>query len=142
MRLSPILQAACPKVGNPLVEAVQRREPAIELLRLIQIRMAEIAATLGFMADHPATFNLVEDGRALSREVRMLKRMSELIVTAHRSMGPPALAAGHPEVRRVLSLLVDRVLEIGREVLPVASATAIEERLRVVLTSILIDPAS
>jgi hypothetical protein len=122
---------------HPLVAAVQRHDDIAELLRIIQHEMARAAAALAFMAGHPEAFDLVEDGRAITREVRLMKRLAELLIVERRKLGPPPLQPDHPQARRALGLLIERIVEIARDVLPPDKAAAIDARLR---TSIAEDP--
>ena len=115
---------------HPLLAAMQRQDDTVELLRIIQHEMARAAASLAFMAEHPEAFDLVEDGRAITREVRLMKRLAEVLIVERRKLGPPPLGPEHPQARRAFGLLVERVVEIAREVLPTDSASALDARVR------------
>ncbi|MBK6520016.1 MAG: hypothetical protein IPM79_37680 [Polyangiaceae bacterium] len=115
---------------HPLVAAMQRHDDTVELLRVIQQEMARAAATLAFMAEHPEAFDLMEDGRAITREVRLMKRLAEVLIVERRKLGPPPLGPDHPQARRAFGLLVERVVEIARDVLPADNASALDARVR------------
>lgn len=115
---------------HPLVAAVEQRLGVVDFLRVIQCELARRAAELDYMYLHSDVFDVVEDGRAITREARQLRRLAELAVAEHRVMGPPPLDPAHPHVQQFVALLMERVVGVAHEVLPVEAAAALEVRLR------------
>lgn len=118
---------------HPIVRAVVHRDEGVELLRVIQVEMSKAAAELRFLDDHRDEFEadeLLERGRDITRQVRALRRLAELECTRIRRFGRPPLRLDDPMVRRVLGLLVDRIVEVGHEVLPETKADELETKFR------------
>jgi hypothetical protein len=127
---------------HPLVVAVGRGDEGVDLLRAVQLQMARAAAELGFLDEHRHEFEdheLLERGRAVTRNVRAMKRLAELELLRIRRFGTqPTDLHADPQVHRVLDLLLDRILEVAQDVLPEAKADELDARFRVVLEA---DPA-
>ncbi len=131
------LHQLCPE-GHPLVRAVANGNEGVELLRLIRQQMAEAAAELGFLDQHRDELeaeDLLRRGRDITRIVRALKRFADLEVARLRRFGRPPVKLDDPAVLKVLDLLVERVIEIGYEVLPTANADELDQALRDSLAS-------
>jgi hypothetical protein len=123
----------CTCDDHPIVRAVVRRDEGVELLRVIQIEMAKAAAELRFLDDHRDEFEadeLLERGRAITRQVRALRRLVELECSRIRRFGRPPLRLDDPMVRRAFGLLVERIVEVGHEVLPEGKADELEVKFR------------
>ncbi len=123
----------CTGDDHPIVRAVVRRDEGVELLRVIQQEMAKAAAELRFLDENRDEYEpdeLLERGRSITRQVRALRRLAELECTRIRRFGRPPLRLDDPMVRRALGLLVERIVEVGHEVLPENTADEIEMRFR------------
>ena len=124
----PVRDITCERLErHPVVAAVEQRVGVADFLRVIQLEMARKAAELEFVRLHADFFDPVEEGRAITRAVRQLRRMAELALAEHRVMGPPPLSLANPSVDRVVALLIDRVVAVAREPLPAATIKAIVE---------------
>jgi hypothetical protein len=131
------------RVGeHPLVVAVAAGNEGVELLRVVQHEIARASAELGFLDLRRAEFEgdeLLERGRAITRQVRAMKRLAELELLRLRRFGmQPTDLHGDPQVHRVLDLLVQRICDLSEEVLPQAKASELNTKLRRVLEA---DPA-
>jgi hypothetical protein len=122
---------------HPLVLAVRDGAEGVDLLRAVQQQMARAAAKLAWLDLHRSEFEseaLLERGRAISRGVRATKRLAEMERLRTRRFGTqPTVLEGHPQVRLVLSLLLDRIAEVAHEVLSEHKADELDAKFRVVL---------
>lgn len=123
----------CSADDHPIVRAVVRRDEGVELLRVIQQEMAKAAAELAWLDDNRDEYEpdeLLERGRAVTRQVRALRRLAELECSRIRRFGRPPLRLDDPMVRRALGLLVERIVGVGHEVLPESKADELETKFR------------
>lgn len=136
MKCEPLDTNSAPRCtgdDHPIVRAVVHRDEGVELLKVIQVEMAKAAAELRFLDEHRDDFDadeLLERGRAITRQVRALRRLAELECTRIRRFGRPPLRLDDPMVRRALGMLVERIVEVGHEVLPETKADELELRVR------------
>jgi hypothetical protein len=118
---------------QPIVRAVARRDEGVELLRVIQVELALAAAELAWLDDHRCDFeddDLLARGRAITRQVRALRRLADLEVSRVRRFGRPDVRLDDPRVVRLMGLLLERVIDIGSDVLPAENAERFETTLR------------
>lgn len=123
----------CTGDDHPIVRAVVHRDEGVELLKVIQIEMAKAAAELRFLDEHRDEYEgdeLLDRGRAITRQVRALRRLAELECTRLRRFGRPPLRLDDPMVRRALGMLVERIVGVGHDVLPEAKADELEMKFR------------
>ncbi len=106
----------------------RKSSDVVARLRVIQVALARDAALLAFMSEHPDHYDTLEDGRAVSRHVRALKVLAELELRDLRLGGRPGPGPGSPEMRQVLSLLVDKIIQVAHDVLGTDTATQLERR--------------
>lgn len=122
---------------HPLVAAVREGAEGVDLLRAVQQQLARAAAELAFLDEHRAEFeadNLLERGRSITRSVRATKRLAEMELLRTRRFGTqPSVLEGNPQVRLVLSLLLDRIAEVAHEVLSEHKADELDAKFRGVL---------
>lgn len=136
MKCEPLDTNSAPRCtgdDHPIVRAVVHRDEAVELLKVIQVEMAKAAAELRFLDDHRHEFDgedLLRRGRDITRQVRALRWLAELECTQVRRFGRPPLRLNDPMVRRALGMLVERIVEVGHEVLPESKADELELRVR------------
>ena len=136
MKCEPLDTNSAPRCtgdDHPIVRAVVHRDEGVELLKVIQVEMAKAAAELAWLDEHRDEFEgdeLLERGRSITRHVRAMKRLAELECTTLRRFGRPPLRLDDPMVRQALGLLVERIVEVGHEVLPENRADELEARFR------------
>lgn len=127
---------------HPLVVAVRGGAEGVDLLRAVQQQLARAAAELAFLDEHRVEFeadDLLERGRAITRGVRATKRLAEMELLRTRRFGTqPTELHGHPQVKKVLSLLLDRIAEVAHGVLPESRADELDTKFRSTLEA---DPA-
>lgn len=102
----------------------------VSRLRVIQVALARDAALLAFMSKHPEHYDTLKDGRAVSRHVRTLKTLAELELRDLRSGAQPGPGPASPVMKEVLSLLVDKIVQVAHDVLPAATANELDDRFR------------
>lgn len=91
---------------SDLVKAIESRRPLEDRLRAVELEFARAAATLDWLAAHPCARTL-EDGRAISRRLRGLRKYLEIELRERRELGRPELDLKSDTVERVVELLLE-----------------------------------
>lgn len=96
-------------------------------LRACQMGLARQYATLRWLEEHPNDLDdLVEAGRAISRRMRALKRLTEIELKEHRlEGGSPDVDLHGPVARQVVALLVDKLANVTTDVISADDADKI-----------------
>jgi hypothetical protein len=87
----------------------------------VQLEYARAAATLAWMAEHPGPSSL-EQGRAISRRLRGLKKYVEVELRERRELGHADLDLSSPAVAEVVGLLLSTFERAASAVLPEGDA--------------------
>ncbi len=87
----------------------------------MQFEYARAAATLGWMAENPSSSTL-QDGRAISRRLRGLRKYVEVELRERRELGHADLDLSSPAVAEVVGLLLSTFERAAAAVLPEGDA--------------------
>jgi hypothetical protein len=113
----------CPPTAFPnsdLEDALSSGLPLNERLRCVQLSYARAAAALAWMAEHPGPSSL-EEGRAISRKLRGLRKYVEIELRERKELGHADLDLSSTAVAEVVELLLG-TFEAAASVLPEGDA--------------------
>jgi hypothetical protein len=120
----------CPDPStSDLEQAFSDGRPLVERLRAVEVQYARAAATLAWLAQHPDRCSL-EDGRAISRRLRGLRKLVEVELRERKQPGPPDIDLHSPAVEQVVGLLLRTFEEAASAVLPGDQALHLMEETR------------
>lgn len=109
---------------SDLEQALADGRPLQDRLRAVQLVYAGAAATLAWMAEHPGPSSL-EEGRAISRKLRGLRKYVEVELRERRELGHADLDLSSPAVAEVVGLLLDTFEAAASAVLSPAESSAL-----------------
>lgn len=116
--------------ADPVVTAYSDpHSTTVDRLRPCQAGLARLYGELRWLEEHPDDVDdLLEAGRAISRRMRALKRLTELELREHRlEGGPPEVDFNSPIVREVVALFVDTLINVTRDMIAEDDADDIVE---------------
>ena len=121
---------------DPVVAAYTDSASArVDRLRACQMGLARLYVQLRRLEEHPDDEdNLVEAGRAISRRVRAIKRLTELELREHRLNGrEPDLDLRGPLARKIISLLVDTLVNVTNEMVSADDADEVVSKFKIAI---------
>ena len=114
---------------SELEAAVTGRRPLQDRLRAAQLDLARSAATLAWMAENPGP-DALEQGRAISRHMRAIRKLIELELRERKDLGRPEVDLRSEGVEEIVGLLIDTFERVSQQVLPKDDADEIMRRTR------------
>lgn len=127
-QLGPVLHDLA--ASDPVVQAYrpEAHVGVVGRLRAVQIAIAEAAADLSWLREHPELHDdLLESGRAVSRRVRALKKLAEADLHELHTIWPGDESDPRsPEAYRAVRMLHERIMSVARDVLSPDRAEALE----------------
>jgi hypothetical protein len=117
-------QAVIPEDAR--IAAAVDTSSTIDRLRACQLGVARLYAQLRWLQGNPEKVDdVLESGRAISRHVRAIKKLVELELHQHRLRGQPEIDVRGKLAKRVISLLVQEIIGVTREMVPPGDARVI-----------------